>query len=438
MNKIWLIIKREYITRVRKKSFLITTFLAPIGIFIFFAAVVTIMVVARSGEKKVALIDPGQHLKIDSIGPLRDDRVFFKYPEESLDSLKSKLALSEYSLVVSIPEQRFDGKTKVFNIDLYGKDEIGMQIKGSIKELVGERLKKLKMDANGITAQQIKDLETSLQVKSFNISAEDKSSDDSKTYIATALGGGMMFLIYIIIFVYGNMVMRSVMEEKSNRIVEVLISSVKPFQLMLGKIIGVGAVGLTQFLIWAVMVPAVYLLVGLIFSDQLMEISQTTTTSENTDLTAIFAFIDSLKDFDFGYILTMFLFYFLFGYLLYASLFAAIGAIIGDDLGESQSLTLVIAIPVVIAFYIGLAVVENPNSVLAAWSSVFPLFSPVVMPALLVFDPPLYRILLSILFLILGSLFFVWLSARIYRVAIMLYGKKPGFKDYMRWIMKSE
>ena len=149
---------------------------------------------------------------------------------------------------MSIPEQQFDGKTKVFNIDLYGKDEIGMQLKSSIKQLVGER-QKLKMDANGITAQQIKDLETSLQVKSYNVNAKDKSSDDSKTYIATALGGGMMFLIYIIIFVYGNMVMRSVMEEKSNRIVEVLISSVKPFQLMLGKIIGVGAVGLTQFLI---------------------------------------------------------------------------------------------------------------------------------------------------------------------------------------------
>ena len=278
------------------------------------------------------------------------------------------------------------------------------------------------------------DEKTLVEDDSGNLMEESKANTAG---IATFLGMIMGFIIYLVLFIYGTMVMRSVMEEKTNRIVEVMISSVKPAQLMLGKIMAVGAVVITQLLIWVILVPSLQLLLGLFIEldpDQ-MQAAQGISTAEAEDAMMQVALVmDQLGQQNWGLIIPLFIFYFFGGYVIYASLFAAVGSAIGDDLGEGQSLTLPITIPVILAIYIMFAVIDNPNSSLATWASIFPLFSPIVMPARIPFEPPVWEILVSVLVLAVSAVFFVWLSGRIYRVGILMYGKKVSFKELGKWL----
>lgn len=263
--------------------------------------------------------------------------------------------------------------------------------------------------------------------------------------IAAGIGGMMGFIMYIVVFVYGMMIMRSVMEEKTSRIVEVIMSSVKPIELMIGKILGVGAVGLTQLAFWMVLIPVILFGVNFAMGGAIGTMPHTEMTQEvlnnpdlltgNTKITQITYEIMSLN---WWLILPLFVFYFLGGFFLYASLFAAVGSAIGDDVGESQSLTLPISLPVIIALYIMMAALKDPNSTMAVWASIFPLFSPIVMPARLAFDPPMWQIVASVVSLIVGVWFFAWLSARIYRVGILLYGKKISFKELGKWMLNNK
>jgi len=255
--------------------------------------------------------------------------------------------------------------------------------------------------------------------------------------ISAAIGGIMGFVMYLTIFIYGMMIMRSVMEEKTNRIVEVMISSVKPFQLMLGKIIGVGGVGLTQVAVWSILIPLISLLVNLFFGfEGAMPELDPGAEINPEDAEALMAIAyDEISSLNWWLILPLFVFYFLGGYFLYSSLFAAVGSAMGDDLGEGQSLTIPITIPVILAIYIMLKAIQAPNSSLAVFSSIFPLFAPIVMPARLAFDPPLWEILVSVAVVAITSVFFVWLSGRIYRVGILMYGKKVTFKEMFKWMM---
>jgi ABC-2 type transport system permease protein len=439
MNKTWLIIKREYLSRVTKKTFILTTVLTPIGFVIFWIALIFIM---SSGveKKKIALLDPSDALQISEKGKLRDGMVSFNYPKKSLEELKLTFVEDGYKGILYIPEQSLDSSTSTFNVHYYSNDDISISIQETIKKTISKHARKIKMHQLGINDILLDKLNTkiALQPKNLDDSKEDVSG--SRAYVATALGAIMMFLIYLVIFIYGNMVMRSVMEEKTNRIVEVLISSVRPFQLMLGKIIGVGAVGLTQFAIWGLVFPLLYLGVGLAFSGKLQQLQEmtTTSTSNGKDLEDLMFILQELQNFNYGYIVFIFLIFFLGGYVLYASLFAAVGAAMGDDWGEGQSLTLIVAIPVIIAFYIGIAVIENPTSTLAVWSSVFPLFSPIVMPARIVFDPPVSQIVISILVLLLTCVLFIWISGRIYRIGILMYGKKTTLKDFVMWMFRKD
>jgi len=430
--------QREYLSRVKKKTFILTTILAPIGFVLFWIALIFIM---TSGieEKKMAVIDPANMLQIEQMGKLRDGIIIFKYPSDSLETLKNNYEEEGYNGVVYIPPQKFDSLTRTFNAHFYANVDIGVSTKSSIANAIQQRTRQIKMDVLNLDETLLDLLDTDVDLNTHNLKKKDEESSDNRVWIATALGGIMMFLIYFVIFIYGNMVMRSVMEEKTNRIVEVIISSVKPFQLMLGKIVGVGAVGLTQFAVWGVVFPLLYMGVGLVFAGKLQEIQEATVTStaeSSGDLEDLLFIFQELQSFDYGYILAIFLIYFLLGYLLYASLFAAVGAAMGDDWGEGQSLTLVVAIPVVIAFYIGIAVIENPTSSLAVWSSMFPLFSPIVMPARIVFDPPLIQIVASLLILLATCLLFIWVSGRIYRIGILMYGKKTSFKEFIMWMFR--
>jgi len=272
----------------------------------------------------------------------------------------------------------------------------------------------------------------------------DETEADSSSFsgvVGAMLGMLMGMMMYFVVIFYGMGVMRSVMEEKTSRIVEVIVSSVNPFQLMMGKIIGVGGVGLTQLLIWAILVPLMYLGAALVFGIDLesMQAAQLEEVQfDKDDIEAqVVMVMNELNNINWWKVLPLFVFYFLGGYLLYASMFAAVGAAVGDDSGgESQTLTIPIMIPIAIAIYIMVTVIRSPESSLALYSSLFPLFSPIVMPGLLAFDPPWWQIILSMALLVLGIIFFTWLAGRIFRIGILLYGKKIGFKELGKWMFR--
>lgn len=440
MNKLWLIIQREYLSRVKKKTFILTTIFTPIGFVVFWIALIFIM--SSGAEKKtVALLDPSNVLQLEEQGKLRDGLVMFSYPKKDLEELKKTYEKDGFSGILFVPEQELDSMTKTINLYYYADNDMSVSTQESIKDAIRNQTRKIKMTKFGLDEFILKQLNTDIELQSKSINKVQEDVSSSRVYMAAALGGIMMFLIYFVIFIYGNMVMRSVMEEKTNRIVEVLISSVNPFQLMLGKIVGVGAVGLTQFAIWAIVFPLMYMGVGLLFASELQElqqISNTSTAANSGDIEQLMFIIQEFKSFDYGYIIAIFFTYFILGYILYASLFAAVGAAMGDDWGEGQSLVLIVSIPLIIAFYIGMSVVSNPSSTLAVWSSMFPLFSPIVMPARIVFDPPIEQIILSIVILFMTCLFFVWVSGRIYRIGILMYGKKTTVKEFVQWMFRRD
>jgi ABC-2 type transport system permease protein len=451
MSKLGLIIEREYMTRVRKKSFILTTLITPIG-FLVFIIVVMFLMTSGTEQKKVALIDETGILGIDSAALASNSQVVFEYHKsQDFESLKKSLKENDFDGILFIPEteiQNIENKSELKNlkVEFYAFQQLGVNAQSYIQSVLAERLKSVKLAEMGIETVKLEKAEirsSDIQFDPKNLGVEvgkEKNVSGSRVYVATFLGAVMMFLIYFVIIIYGNMVMRSVMEEKTNRIVEIIISSVKPFELMLGKIIGVGAVGLTQFGIWAITIPTLNFIVSLFFAGRLQNANSLMQTAkvnpdEMENLTEIF---QELWSFNYYEIFFFFLLFFLAGYVLYASLFAAIGAAMGDDWGEGQSLTMVVVIPVILAFYIGIAVIEDPNSSLGVFASIFPLFSPVVMPARVVFEPPMWQILLSILLLLGSCWLFVWISGRIYRAGILMYGKKTTLKELVKWMFAKE
>ena len=435
MNKLWLIIKREYLTRVKKRSFLLTTLLVPFAL-IAFVVVVALIFSYSSNQSKIAVVnDSGLEIKLKDT-----EKVYFDVSKKSLDNMKKSYQDDGYDGVLYLPEVKNLKQTEV-RIKYYSEDQISITTKEFIQRELGDKIREIKIDSSQINRAVLESFNTDIALEEVGLSVTDSGelAEEDKTNsadIATAMGMIMGFVIYLVLFIYGSMVMRSVMEEKMNRIVEVMISSVKPFQLMLGKIIGVGGVGLTQILIWAILIPTLNLIVGLVIpiDPEAMQSSQLSTAESEDMMYQIALVLESIKAQNWGLILPMFIFYFLGGYFIYSAMFAAVGSAIGDDLGESQSLTLPITLPVILAIYIAIAVIENPTSGLATFSSIFPLFSPIVMPARLPFNPPVWEIVTSMVVMVASVAFFTWLSGRIYRVGILLYGKKVTLRELGKWM----
>ena len=279
------------------------------------------------------------------------------------------------------------------------------------------------------------DIDQPIHLLEENISGKKESGSE----VAAVIGGIFGFFLYLLLTINGSMIMRSVMEEKTNRIIEVMISTVTPKQLMFGKIIGVGLVGLFQILIWCITTPLFIFLITFLFAGD-MDMSgmmATGATGEVVQTQVANSFmgdiIGQLQAVQWWVLIPTIFLFFLLGYLMYSSMFAAIGSTMGDDQGEGQSLTFLVIMPLLFGFYISMAAISSPNSSMAVWSSIIPLFSPIVMPVRLAFDPPVWQIVTSLISLALSSWFFAWLSARIYRVGILMYGKKATFKDMVRW-----
>ncbi|SDD92540.1 ABC-2 type transport system permease protein [Mucilaginibacter pineti] len=417
MNKILLIIQREYITRVRKKSFIVMIFVVPLLILIMGGV---IALVAKNSQQLTTL----QVINVvDNSGIYAKklkDKPNIKFIESQLDINKAK-AISkddENILTLFIPTDYVkDGGVQIFS-----KKKSAMQVTDEIERQMNEITLNNNMVLNHIDTAVIHSLKkTDISVKAVEITATGDKDANIGPNIAITIACAI--LIYISLLIYGGQVMRGVIEEKTSRIIEVIISSVKPFQLMLGKIIGVGLVGLTQFAAWIILSIISTKIAGHAF---------------NSPASPMAGALATLQTIPFGYILGCFLFYFLTGYLLYSAMFAAVGSAV-DSETETQQFMFPITLPLLFTYFLSVSVLfRAPDSTLAVWLSIIPFTAPIAMMVRLPFDPPGWQLALSMFMMIAGFLFTTYVAARIYRVGILMYGKKASFKELAKWFFYKE
>lgn len=432
MNKIWLVIQREYLTRVKNKTFILTTLLAPLGIILLIAIQAVIMSTGSDKIKNIEVYDPSHLLE----GELSSrDNLKFSFPNQPLDSLINHYIAGQISGVLEIPPIE-DSLITQYTYRYHADDQLAMDESMAVDRAIGKKIRSFKLKKLNVDASLLNKIDTDISGVPVMV-LKDKNVTSMTTMVASALGFVIGYAMFFIIMLYGAQVMRSVMEEKINRIVEVLISSVKPFELMLGKVIGVGLVGLTQIGIWLLLIPAALFVGSMMFGIDTSELSSNSISPEIAGVSAQNEFLQvlqELKNMNWFLILPLSIFYFLMGYFAYSALFAAIGSAIGEDINEANSLTLPVMIPLMISMIIGFSAFNAPDSTLAIWSSMTPLLSSVVMPVRLPFDPPWWQIAISVVSLLLFTIFLVWLAARIYRIGILMYGKKATFKEIAKWI----
>jgi ABC-2 type transport system permease protein len=434
MNKIGVILQREYVTRVAKRSFVIMTIMIPLLIFGFYAAIIAVAVSGSSEKQNVAVIDNDSLFngKIDSTSNF----TFTLITNESIDDFLQKYHQQGYGSVLYIPA--FD-LNNPGGITLYSELQIGPVAQGNIEKILNNAIENKRLLAAHIDPEKLNKVKSDISIIPKIGKGKEFKKGSSEIAAAVAYAAGI--LIYITMFIYGMMVMRGVMEEKINRIAEVIVSSVKPFQLMMGKIIGIGAVGLTQFIIWIVLMFILQLFLPVIFPSLGHTLATQAAQNPGQSPGALATITEGLKYMNFGLIIFFFLFYFIGGYLMYASLFAAVGSAVSEDMQEAQQLTLPITMPIVLAFVIMTKAATDPNSGLALFGSLFPLTSPIVMMARIPYGigttVPWWQLGLSILFLILGFIFTTWLAGKIYRTGILMYGKKASWKEMWKWAFRS-
>ncbi len=430
MQKTWLIIKREYISRVRKKSFILITLLVPVIIAIFFAAIVFIAVGAGKENLQVGVLDSSglfsNHLR-------NGHGVFFRYVSgESLTKFQNNYAKAGFNGVLYIP--KFDiADPKGFTY--FGSSQLGLDADSYIATQLDSVIENRRIALAGLDREKFDQINADVELKT--VTGEDHK--EGSVLVAFLVGYASGFLIYFAMLFFGMMTMRGVMEEKTNRIAEVIISSVKPFQLMLGKIIGIAGVGLTQFFIW-ILLTFILVTVAEIFAPgisqharQLQAMHGATQAQSGSNLSMqIHQVLNS--NINFPLVILAFLFYFLFGYLMYAALFAAVGSCVDQDATESQALTFPVTMPIIISFFIMFQAIQQPNGALAIGASIFPLSSPLVMIARIPFGVPWSQLALSALLLIGGFILTTWAAGKIYRTGILLYGKKITLKEMVKWL----
>ncbi len=435
MSRLSLIIKREYLARVRKKSFIIATLLAPVGILVYMLVIVGLSSYQGNDELKIAVLDEAN--MIQQLPDAKGVR-FIPAGARSLEQLKDEVSNHELSGILRIPQLGTFQK-KNHTVFYYSDEKLAPEKSSLIEEKLAEKIRDFKIDSLHLSRTSLSMLDTDISIDPESISGQDTGESKYTAGVGLAVGGIMTFLMFFMVMLYGQMVMRSVMEEKTNRIVEVMMSSVRPFDLMMGKIIGTGAVGLTQMVAWVVLSLAVTFALPFILNidpAQMQSMSSTPGMAQpeigQDDALRIFA---ELGKQNWPLIIGSFIIFFLGGYFIYASMFAAIGSAMGDDMGEGQSLTLPATIPIILAFYIvSMAGWRNPDSGLMVFASLFPLFSPIVMPFRMAFNPPWWQVALSLVLVVGTAIFFVWMAGRIYRVGILLYGKKGSFKEISKWL----
>ncbi len=440
MNKIFLIIKREYLVRVKKRSFILLTLLTPL-IMTSFVAVPAWLATRTEEAKAIEVLDDSGQFG----GKFKntDERVF-NYSTKPLEVAKKDVLSGKSYALVYIPKDILDNPK---GLKIFSKKNVSLSLQNALENTVEQEIENVKLVKAGIDRKTLDDTKVKVSSSTFNLSEEGEKSGSSGA--ATAIGYFCAFLIYLTVFIYGAQVMRGVMEEKSSRIVEVMISSVKPFQLMMGKIVGIGLVGLTQFLLWILLtffisstvVPAITGKPDSRFSTERFSQAQgqkdpvgvkkaAAPPKEKGFMAEMSAAVGTLN---FPLIVGCFLFYFLGGYLLYSSLFAAVGSAV-DSETDVQQFMFPITIPIIMSIIAAQFVLNNPDGSLAFWMSIIPFTSPIIMMVRIPFGVETWQILLSMALLILGFVGTTWLAGRIYRIGILMYGKKVNYRELSKWV----
>ena len=437
MNKIKLIIAREYLTRVKKKSFIVMTFLGPI----LMAALMLVPIWLAIKDKDIQLIEV-----IDETGKFVNQfentkTLLFEHQFKNIEEAKAEFYDTKYTSILHITSVDQSSDVK-----MYYKKQPGITTVQKIKNTIEKGIRNIDLENKyKITKSQIEASEPNVEIESISLDME--GAEESKDVgISTALGLGGAIMIYFFIFMYGIQIMRGVIEEKTSRIVEIIISSVKPFQLMLGKIIGIALVGLTQFLSWIILSTILYSLISVFFMGGDIEaMSQGQDALNNPEVQEAIksvgvksddpsAIIDGiLAEIPIVKLLLSFLFYFLGGYLLYGALLAAVGSAV-DSEADSQQFMMPITIPLIFSFVVAQTVMDNPDGPMAFWLSMFPLTSPIIMMVRIPFGVEVWELILSMILLILGFLGATWVAAKIYRTGILMYGKKVTYKELWKWL----
>jgi ABC-2 type transport system permease protein len=447
MDKILLVLKREYLVRIRKRTFLIMTLLTPILLAALFVVPVWLASSFKS-EKIVEVIDES-----GEIGPLLQDQTELKFIKSKINKLadaKAALDTSKSYALLYIPKNSLE---KPDNIKIFSKKSISIDIERDVREEIENRMEDLKLTQSGIDKEVLANIKTDV-----NLGTETLSGEESSAGAATMVGFIAMFAIYMAVFLYGSQVMRGVIEEKSSRIIEVIISSVKPFQLMMGKILGVGLVGVTQFILWIGLTyllligAASFLDLDKVAEDQAKAQQETEivkvdedasvldknakkTEQTDKDQKGITKIFSALGTINLPLVVGAFLFYFVGGYMLYSALFAAVASAV-DNEADTQQFQLPISVPLIVGFMIAqISVIKDPDGIVAVWASIIPFTSPVVMMARLPFGGvAIWELAVSMIALVGGFIFTTWVAARIYRIGILMHGKKPTFKELGKWI----
>ena len=435
MNKIGIIISREFNERVRKKSFIITTILMPLLMIGMMAAPTLMMLFAKGDQKSLVVLDQSGIIAPSLEG---DDEITFTPMDVTLDEARAD---SNIFGVLWIGEDVVDNPS---NVKLYTNSSSSMSLESNLasqmeKVIERERLKRYDIEN---LEQIMKDVKVKVSFTTFrnDLSEEGEDEEATSSSIAYMLGLVLGMMLYMFLIIYGSMVMTSVIEEKGSRVLDVLVSSVSPFQLMLGKILGVASVAVTQIAIWGVLVCGI----GAVVLPALMpeDVMQTVEAVQMGQMTTIEADIDadllsavSLAT-DVGGLVMMFVWLLLFlvgGFLFYSAMFAAVGSAV-DSIQDANQLQTPITVPIILALILAMSVFNDPNSTLAFWGSIIPFTSPVVMMARVPFGIPTWQIVLSLVLLYASVVAMAWAAGKIYRVGIFMHGKKPSFKELMSWI----
>ena len=437
MKKIWLIIQREYLTRVKKKTFWVATLLVPIMLVALY--VVPIYLSMHSLERtNIIVVD-----ETELFGKFRTDEEIKYHHKTDIDEAKLMLTQDDdYAAIVYIPktETRIPSDAYLY----YHSNSPNVIVKTNIENQLQRILKNnILLEVHQISKEDYEMINNA----TMHLHAKDLETGRADFLeIKTVLGVVLALLIYFVIFMFGSQVMRGVIEEKNNRIIEVMVSSLRPFQLMMGKIVGIAAVGLTQFLLWIILSVVSISVVNISNSDIFAQVSQgqniknivTTDTQVAKEASQNVAnqlpeIIQGLLAIDFKVIFTLFFFFFVLGYLLYASLFAAVGAITENE-SDSQQFILPITIPLVLCIVLSPMIINSPNGILAQWLSMIPFTSPVAMMLRIPFGLPIWQVWLSLAILLVSFVACTWISAKIYRTGILMYGKKITYKELWKWL----
>mgnify|MGYP002754530380 FL=1 len=417
MKNIILIAKREFFTQVKKKSFIILTLLTPLLIIVF-GGVVSLMFQANETQMQISVIDKSGLFK-DRLKSDENIRYVFSSEETEKSLIKALETTEEMNAVMIIPKKEIHELEN--SIEILTNKNLSNEARRNIAGNISEIIKAEKINALGISTAQIEDLNKGVNLHVVNILEKEKKQDSFLVGVKSGLSMFLMYCVFTFIMMYGIRVMRSVLEEKNNRVVEILISSVKPFELMMGKILGVTGVALVQFGVWVVMIFASVMTLG------------SSNVGMVSGVAEVQMVLSALSQINYGLILFVFVIYFLLGYLFYSAMYAAIGSAV-DNETETQQFTLFAILPMMLGFYGSITIMNNPDGPMSFWLSMIPFTSPIAMLARIPFDVPVWELVLSIVILLVSTLGMVFIASKIYRVGILMYGNKVTLKELWKWM----